>query len=81
MCQLLLFVFFYLQYLEEYGCLKTYVVLKRKPVTLFSSYEKVSIEPATYLDAFNEVIIEPTVDAITKMTIFIGDKKYKQDFI
>lgn len=69
------------QCLEQYGCVKTYVVLNRKPVTLFSSYEKISIEPATYLDAFDEVIIEPTIDAVTKMTIFIGDKKYQKDFI
>lgn len=37
--------------------------------------------PATELDDFQDIVIEPTIDAVTKMTIFIGNKKYKEDFI
>lgn len=36
---------------------------------------------ATDLDEFDDVIVEPTVDAVTRMSVFIGDKKYKEDFI
>lgn len=39
------------------------------------------IESTTMLDDFKSVFIEPTLDAVTKMTIFIGSKKYKEDFI
>lgn len=37
--------------------------------------------PATDLDEFEDIIIEPSVDAVTRMAVFIGDKKYKEDFI
>lgn len=37
--------------------------------------------PATDLDDFRDIVIEPTIDAVTKMSIFIGNKKYKEDFI
>lgn len=39
------------------------------------------IEPATDLDDFKSIVIEPTLDAVSKMSIFIGDRKYKDDFI
>lgn len=39
------------------------------------------VEPATDLDDFKSIVIEPTIDAISKMAIFIGDRKYKEDFI
>lgn len=41
----------------------------------------VLLGPATELDDFENIFIEPTIDAVTKMTIFIGNKKYKEDFI
>lgn len=37
--------------------------------------------PATDLDDFRDIVIEPTIDAFSKMSIFIGNKKYKEDFI
>lgn len=33
------------------------------------------------MNEFEEIMIEPTIDAVTKMSTFIGDKKYKDDFI
>lgn len=69
------------QYLEEFGCLTKLSLSKRKPVTLFSNYDDFNIKPATSLDDFKEIFIEPTIDAVTKMSIFIGNKKYKEDFI
>lgn len=38
-------------------------------------------EPATDLDDFKSIVIEPTINAISRMSIFIGDRKYKEDFI
>lgn len=32
-----------LEWLEEYGCVELYVVLNRRPASLFSSYKEVSI--------------------------------------
>lgn len=32
-------------------------------------------------DCDDEVLYEPTVDAILKLSMFIGDKKYTQDFL
>lgn len=91
------------QYLEEFECVRTIAIAKRKPVTLFSTYEDLklgmyfshhvvkmliakvfcfsSAETATELDAIENIIIEPYIDAVTKMSVFIGDKKYKEDFI
>lgn len=37
--------------------------------------------PSTDLDDFDEIVVEATADAVTRMSIFIGDKKYKEDFI
>lgn len=39
------------------------------------------IGPATDLDDFKYVMIEPTIDAVSKVSVFIGNKKYKEDFI
>ncbi|XP_055298279.1 general transcription factor 3C polypeptide 1 isoform X2 [Sitodiplosis mosellana] len=69
------------QYLEEFGCITKTAMAKRKPITLFSKYESVKTGPATDLDDFRNIVIEPTIDAVTKMSIFIGNKKYKEDFI
>lgn len=38
-------------------------------------------EPATDLDDFKNIFIEPTIDAVSKMSVFLGDRKYKEDFI
>ena len=32
-------------------------------------------------DCDDEVLYEPAVDAILKLSMFIGDKKYSQDFL
>ncbi|XP_031625024.1 general transcription factor 3C polypeptide 1 [Contarinia nasturtii] len=69
------------QYLEEFGCITKTTMTKRKKVTLFSKYQSVSTGPATDLDDFKDIVIEPTIDAVVKMSIFIGNKKYKEDFI
>lgn len=37
--------------------------------------------PATDLDDFQDIAIEPTIDAFSKLSCFIGTKKYKEDFI
>lgn len=73
--------FFIFQYLEGFECITKTAIPKQKPVTLFSKYESFDIGSATALDDFKNIIIEPNIDAVTKMSIFIGRKKYKEDFI
>lgn len=72
---------FIFQYLEVFECITKTAIPKQKPVTLFSKYESFDIGAATILDDFKNIIIEPNIDAVTKMSIFIGRKKYKEDFI
>ena len=38
-------------------------------------------EPANFTEAEKLLVMEPTVDAITRMAQFIGDREYKTNFL
>lgn len=97
--------YFRFQYLEDMGCVTTMVTVKRKPITLFSTYDHIKtgslsfsfletqftekkntnnfffLALPTQLDSLEDIFIEVTIDAVTRMSTFIGDRKYKEDFI
>jgi len=37
--------------------------------------------PANFTEEEDQIAVEPTVDAIIRMTQFIGDKEYKTNFL
>ncbi|XP_069972402.1 general transcription factor 3C polypeptide 1 isoform X2 [Penaeus vannamei] len=49
--------------------------------SLFSDTVEYTLEPADLHDCEDEILYEPMVDAILKLAMFIGDKKYSQDFL
>ncbi|XP_037803043.1 general transcription factor 3C polypeptide 1-like [Penaeus monodon] len=49
--------------------------------SLFADTVQYTLEPADLHDCEDEILYEPTVDAILKLAMFIGDKKYSQDFL
>lgn len=52
-----------------------------QPYKLIEALSTVFAGPASELNGFGEIMIEPTIDAVTRMSVFIGDKKYNDDFI
>ncbi|XP_047490563.1 general transcription factor 3C polypeptide 1-like isoform X2 [Penaeus chinensis] len=49
--------------------------------SLFADTVQYTLEPADLHDCEDEILYEPMVDAILKLAMFIGDKKYSQDFL
>ncbi|KAG8234935.1 hypothetical protein J437_LFUL015503 [Ladona fulva] len=69
-----------LEILSEIGCVKLVALQMKKP-TLFSKASKVVlVEPDGTEDESN-VFINPQLDAVSKLGIFLGDKKYTVDFL
>lgn len=66
--------------MQEIECISLKSIIKQKH-SLWSSYEPMEIQEATELDSIDRVFVEVHSDAITKMAMFIGDKKYSADFI
>ncbi|KAL5276092.1 GTF3C1 family protein [Megaselia abdita] len=72
-----------LETLEVIGSVELKVLKNKIPTkSLFSNYDHTVIEEkADGLCTKEEVFILPTVDAVSKLNLFIGDKKYEHDFI
>lgn len=56
-------------------------ITKHESERLKDSFFQFLIGAVTDLDDFRNIVLEPSIDAVTKMSIFIGNKKYKEDFI
>lgn len=69
-----------LELLEEIECLKLWTLRKQKK-TLLTSYAAPILERATILDNFEDTFVEVATDAVFKFSMFVGEKKYKVDFI
>ncbi|XP_050686374.1 general transcription factor 3C polypeptide 1-like isoform X2 [Eriocheir sinensis] len=70
-----------LETLVQLQCVvRVQLVPSHKP-SLFSDIVDYSLVLAEVHDCDEEVLYEPTVDAILKLSMFIGEKKYTQDFL
>ncbi|KAG4077748.1 hypothetical protein HA402_011177 [Bradysia odoriphaga] len=71
-----------LEYLQRIECVSLRVmVMKRRRLNLFSSYENLAIETATELDGPDHVFVDVSPDAVIKYGVFIGNKNYTCDFL
>ncbi|XP_042203426.1 general transcription factor 3C polypeptide 1-like isoform X2 [Homarus americanus] len=59
---------------------REHLIPSHKP-SLFSDTVDYILVQAEIHDCDDELLYEPTVDAILKLAMFIGDKKYTQDFL
>ncbi|MPC14646.1 General transcription factor 3C polypeptide 1 [Portunus trituberculatus] len=70
-----------LETLVQLQCIiRVQLVCSHKP-SLFSDIVDYSLVLAEVHDCDDDVLYEPAVDAILKLSMFIGDKKYSQDFL
>ncbi|XP_055636014.1 general transcription factor 3C polypeptide 1 [Toxorhynchites rutilus septentrionalis] len=71
-----------LEILQEYGCVKILAMEVRQKKTLFSNYRPVKIEKATEFHREEHTYVEATPNALTTLTMFIGDYgKFQTDFM
>nr|XP_045612135.1 general transcription factor 3C polypeptide 1-like isoform X1 [Procambarus clarkii] len=59
---------------------REHLIHSHKP-SLFSENVDYILVQAEVHDCDDELLYEPTVDAVLKLSVFIGDKKYSQDFL
>ncbi|XP_042863797.1 general transcription factor 3C polypeptide 1-like [Penaeus japonicus] len=67
--------------LVQIRCIVPLELRRSHKPSLFSDTVNYTLEPAELHDCEDEVLYEPMVDAILKLAMFIGDKKYSQDFL
>ncbi|XP_066978990.1 LOW QUALITY PROTEIN: general transcription factor 3C polypeptide 1 [Macrobrachium rosenbergii] len=70
-----------LETLVQLECIIREELIQSHKVSLFSDTVEYNLVPADIHDCDDDLIYEPAVDAIIKMAMFIGDKKYSQDFL
>ncbi|XP_039449213.1 general transcription factor 3C polypeptide 1 [Culex pipiens pallens] len=75
-------LYYLLEILQEYGCIKLFVMDVRPKRTLFSTYRPVKTEPATEFDREEHTYIEPCPSALSTLSMFIGDhRKFQENFL
>ncbi|CAL4088885.1 unnamed protein product, partial [Meganyctiphanes norvegica] len=62
-------------------CVTRHRLLHSHKPSLFSDPVEFSLVDAEPYECDNQLLYEPSVDAILKLAMFIGDKKYSQDFL
>ncbi|KAK7075976.1 General transcription factor 3C polypeptide 1, partial [Halocaridina rubra] len=70
-----------LETLIHLDCIIREELIPSHKVSLFSETIDYTLVLAEIHDCDDEIIYEPAVDAIIKLAMFIGDKKYTQDFL
>ncbi|XP_062533981.1 general transcription factor 3C polypeptide 1 [Armigeres subalbatus] len=75
-------MYYLLEILQEFGCLKMYSMEVRKKKTLFSTYRPVKVGVATEFDGDECTYVETSANALSTLTALIGDyPKFQEEFL
>ncbi|XP_055584822.1 general transcription factor 3C polypeptide 1 [Uranotaenia lowii] len=71
-----------LELLQEYGCVRLLSVKVKTKKTLFTSFRSGTIDKATILDPEELTYVEAVPNALTMLSLFLGDyAKFQEDFL
>lgn len=75
-------LYYLLEILQEFGCVKMFSMEVRQKRTLFSTYRPVKVAIATEFDRDECTYVEATSNALSTLTTLIGDyRKFQEDFL
>ncbi|XP_019546939.3 general transcription factor 3C polypeptide 1 [Aedes albopictus] len=75
-------LYYLLEMLQDFGCLKMYSMEVRQKKSIFSTYRPVKVATATEFDHDEYTYVETTANALSTLTTLIGDyRKFQDDFL